>query len=40
MAVFGVVIKATKAKWLENFALPVSMVGAIALSVVYHGIFL
>lgn len=39
MAVFGVVIKATKAKWLENFALPVSMVGAIALSVVYHGIF-
>ena len=39
MALFGVVIKATKWKWLENFALPVSMVGAIALSVVYHGLF-
>ncbi len=39
MALFGVVIKATKAKWLENFALPVSMVGAIALSVLYHGWF-
>jgi len=39
MAVFGLVIKATKAKWLENFALPVSMVGAIAMSVVYHGWF-
>lgn len=39
MGLFGVIIKATKAKWLENFALPVSMVGAIALSVVYHGLF-
>lgn len=39
MGLFGAVIKATKAKWLENFALPVSMVGAIALSVVYHGLF-
>lgn len=39
MAIFGLVIKKTKAKWLENFALPVSMVGAIALSVVYHGWF-
>ena len=37
MGLFGVIIKASKAKWLENFALPVSMVGAIALSVVYHG---
>lgn len=39
MGLFGVIIKATKAKWLENFALPVSMVGAIAMSVVYHGLF-
>jgi hypothetical protein len=39
MGVFGVVIKITKAKWLENFALPISMIGAIALSVVYHGMF-
>lgn len=39
MALFGVIIKIAKAKWLENFALPISMIGAIALSVVYHGIF-
>lgn len=39
MGLFGVVIKATKAKWLENFALPVSMVGGIALSVLYHSWF-
>lgn len=39
MLVFGLLIKKTKAKWLENFALPISMVGAIALSVVYHGMF-
>ena len=40
MLVFGAVIKLTKAKWLENFALPVSMIGAVALSVVYHGLFM
>ena len=39
MGLFGLVIKLTKAKWLENFALPISMIGAIALSVVYHGMF-
>lgn len=39
MAVFGLIIKKTKARWLENFALPVSMIGAIALSVIYHGLF-
>jgi hypothetical protein len=39
MLVFGAVIKLTKAKWLENFALPVSMVGAILLSIVYHNMF-
>ncbi len=39
MGVFGLVIKAAKAKWLENFALPISMIGAVALSVVYHGMF-
>ncbi len=39
MALFGLTIKLTKAKWLENFALPVSMVCAIMLSVAYHGWF-
>lgn len=39
MALFGAAIKLTKAKWLENFALPVSMIGAVALSVLYHGMF-
>lgn len=39
MVLFGLAMKLTKAKWLENFALPVSMVGAIALSVIYHGWF-
>ena len=39
MLVFGAIIKLTKAKWLENFALPVSMVGAILLSIVYHNLF-
>ncbi len=39
MALFGLIIKLTKAKWLENFALPISMIGAITLSVVYHGLF-
>ncbi len=39
MALFGVLLKATKAKWLENFALPISMIGAIALSVLYHSMF-
>ncbi len=39
MLIFGAVIKLTKAKWLENFALPVSMVGAILLSIVYHNLF-
>lgn len=36
MLVFGAVIRLTKAKWLENFALPVSMIGAVATSVLYH----
>lgn len=40
MLVFGALIKLTKAKWLENFALPVSMIGAVALSVVYHNLFM
>lgn len=39
MLIFGAIIKITKAKWLENFALPLSMIGAIALSVIYHGMF-
>ena len=39
MLIFGALIKLTKAKWLENFALPVSMLGAILLSIVYHDMF-
>ena len=39
MLIFGALIKLTKAKWLENFALPVSMIGAILLSIVYHNMF-
>ena len=39
MLIFGLLIKLLKAKWLENFALPVSMIGAVALSVVFHGLF-
>jgi hypothetical protein len=35
MGVFGLIINLTRAKWLENFALPLSMIGAIALSVLY-----
>ena len=36
MLIFGAVIKLTKAKWLENFALPVSMIGAVAMAILYH----
>ena len=36
MLVFGAIIKLTKAKWLENFALPVSMIGAVGMSILYH----
>jgi hypothetical protein len=39
MLAFGAVIKLAKAKWLENFALPVSMIGAILMSIVYHNMF-
>lgn len=39
MALFGGVIKLTKAKWLEDFALPISMLGAVALSILFHGMF-
>jgi len=35
MGLFGLIINLTKAKWLENFALPLSMLGAIAASVLY-----
>jgi hypothetical protein len=40
MLIFGAVIKKAKAKWLENFALPVSMIGAILMSIVYHNLFM
>lgn len=39
MLIFGAIIKLTKAKWLENFALPVSMIGAVGMSIIYHQLF-
>lgn len=38
MAVCGILVKVRKVKWLENFALPLSMLGAMALSVLYANI--
>lgn len=35
MAVCGVLVKVKKVKWLENFALPISMLGAMTLSILY-----
>ena len=35
MMIFGVIIHLTKAKWLESFALPVSIIAALAASVGY-----
>ena len=35
MAVCGIFVKVLKVKWLENFALPISMLGAMALSILY-----
>ncbi len=35
MAVCGVFVKVKKVRWLENFALPISMLGAMALSILY-----
>ncbi len=33
MAICGLILKSGKAKWLENYALPISMLGAMALSI-------
>lgn len=38
MGVCGVFVKKLKVKWLENFALPISMLGAMALSILYANI--
>ncbi len=35
MGICGVFVKVLKVKWLENFALPISMLGAMALSILY-----
>ena len=35
MAVCGIFVKVLKVKWLENFALPIRMLGAMALSILY-----
>lgn len=39
MAVIGVLSKVTKKRWVEDFALPVAVLGSLALSVVYTNIF-
>ena len=33
MIIFGIVVKKKKVKWLENYALPISMIAAMALSI-------
>lgn len=38
MGIFGVLIKVCKITWLENFALPLSMLGAMALAVFYASV--
>lgn len=38
MGVCGIFVKKCKAKWLENFALPISMLGAMGLSILYANI--
>ena len=35
MIIFGLIMNLTRAKWLESFAIPVSVIGALALSVLY-----
>lgn len=35
MGVCGVFVKVLKVKWLENFALPISMLGAMGLAILY-----
>ena len=38
MGICGVLVKVKKVKWLENFALPISMLGAMACSIAYANI--
>ena len=38
MAVCGILVKVKHVKWLENFALPISMLGAMALSILYTNV--
>ncbi len=38
MGVCGLLVKKANLKWLENFALPISMLGAMALSILYANI--
>lgn len=35
MGICGIFVKVKKVKWLENFALPISMLGAMALAILY-----
>lgn len=38
MAVCGILVKVKNVRWLENFALPISMLGAMALCVLYANV--
>ena len=38
MVACGVVIKKTGAEWLRNYALPFSMIGAMALAILFHAV--
>ncbi len=38
MVACGVVIKRTGAEWLRNYALPFSMIGAMALAILFHAV--
>ncbi len=38
MGVCGILVKVKNVKWLENFALPISMLGAMALSILYANV--
>ncbi len=38
MGICGIFVKVRKVKWLENFALPISMLGAMACSILYANI--
>ena len=38
MGICGLLVKKAKVTWLENFALPISMLGAMALAILYSNV--